>query len=129
MKAHFSSNRINELRQYYQQIAPLFFPKEQSEMSSFLSEIENSGCCEIELYNNVYSILNKVSKRCKVREKRRVAKGQKDRNDESLELAEIIRIIDLIRLQFATRYYIVASKCEVGKEQKNQLRNNQGGIV
>lgn len=122
MKVYFSNNRINELRQYYQQIAPLFLGKEQNEMTLFLSEIENCGCCDIELYNNVYSILNKVSKRCKTNDKLKAAKGKKGHKDESLDIAEIIRIIDLIRLQFATRYYITTGGHDVGNEHNNQLR-------
>lgn len=123
MRVYFSINRIKELQQYYQQIASLFLVKEQNEMSLFLSKIENNGCCDIELYNNAYSLLNKASKRCKVKDKRRVVKGLKNLKEDALDMTEKIRLIDLIRLQFATRYYITTSINVVDNEQKSQLLN------
>ena len=134
MKVYFSGTRIIELEQYYQIIAPLFKMQEQNAMASFLKDIKRSGCCDMELYNNIYSILNNVSNRN--REERhlrnkasRKIETQNECKDGEADVTKCIQIIELIRLQFATRYYILPSRVENVNEKNNQLKKDCGDIV
>ncbi len=125
MKVYFGINRINELRQHYQQIAPLFNAREQTAMLMFLSEIESNGCCDIELYDNIYSILNRIDKRNNAGKKQRKVRKQSHVDQETTpDISEMLLIIELMRLKFATRYYVTNSQVEVGNEPTNNLRNN-----
>lgn len=119
MKVYFSNIRISELQQYCQMIAPLFSSKEYDEMVSFLADI-NKGYCDIERYNNIYSILNIVSKRNKEEKtegQQRKTQVYKKFDEEISDKREQLRVLELIRLQIATRYYVQP----LSKENKNEL--------
>lgn len=119
MKVYFSNIRISELQQYCQMIAPLFSSKEYDEIVSFLADI-NKGYCDIERYNNIYSILNIVSKRNKEEKtegQQRKTQVYKKFDEEISDKREQLRVLELIRLQFATRYYVQP----LSKENKNEL--------
>lgn len=124
MRVYFSISRISELQQNYKKIASFFSVKEQSAMSMFLSEVEKNGYCEIELYNNIYSILNRVSIKHKNKEKNKANKNQNVDNEELFEISEGIRVLDLIRLQFATKYYITTTKDDLVNQPTNCLKKN-----
>lgn len=134
MKVYFSDTRIIELEQYYQIIAPLFKTQEQNAMASFLNDIKRSGYCDMELYNNIYSILNNVSSRNKVeknlrKKESRKIKTQNECKDDEADVIKCIQTIELIRLQFATRYYVLPSRVENVNENNNQLKRDYGDIV
>lgn len=124
MKLYFDSVRINELRQNYWKIAPLFSTEEQDAMSIFLSDVEQNGCCDIEKYNNVYSILNNIANRSKKRRthgKNRKRNLQNDNQANGIDVDEKNRIIDLIRFQFSMKYFFAPDKGVICEEQNNQL--------
>lgn len=105
MFLYVSSNKLEELRRYYNRIAPLFHLKEQTKMGQFLDEIEATGKCQIEDYNNIYSLLNRVY------EKRSQETANDNKKNQSVidanedDLTELIDLLNTIRLQFATFYY------------------------
>lgn len=122
MKVYFSNVRIIELHRYYHQIAHLFLTKEKNEMSQFLLEIKNSGCCDIERYRNIYSILNRLSTRCESGDKKKSTKKQKNNGHDSLDITPELQVIDLMRMQFATRYYITTAEFESEGENSNSIK-------
>lgn len=122
MFLYISENRKNELKQYFCKIVDLFPIAEQRVMQQFLSELDANSGCFIETYNNVYSILNRA--RCSL-----VAENQTETKKKSMhvhdgvktfdEKNEQIEVLELLRLQFATKYYFTQQVEQSGQKLKN----------
>lgn len=122
MFLYVSKNRLNELKQHYNDIAPLFLVDEQILFEDFFKELENSGCCSIEKYNNVYSILNQVYDRTMKSKDGNNQSIHSDRTEDKEEVRQI-DLINMLRMQFATYYYF--SK----KVQESQMMENENQEV
>lgn len=112
MFLYVCSNKLEELRRYYNRIAPLFPLKEQTEMRQFLDGIEATGKCQIEDYNNIYSLLNRVYEECsqKVDNDNKTVRSAFNENED--DLTDLIDLLNTIRLQFATFYYFSTREYE-----------------
>lgn len=124
MFLYISENRLNELRQRYQKISVLFPMKEQNVMQQFFCEVETLGGCVLETYNNIYSILNQVYNRLSMEDRKSKRKKQKcdaGSNEESSKENGLLEILNILRLQFATKYYFTAQK---GPNSNDILNNN-----
>lgn len=86
----------------------LFPIAEQCAMQQFLSELDANGGCFIEKYNNVYSILNRTHSSLVAEKQEEIKKTLNHIHDSDKavdEHNEQIEILELLRLQFATKYY------------------------
>lgn len=108
MFLYISENRKNELKQYFSKVVNLFPTAEQCAMQQFLSELDANGGCFIEMYNNVYSILNRTHSNLLAEKQVAIKKKLKHIHNSYKafdEHNEQIEILELLRLQFATKYY------------------------
>ncbi len=112
MFLYVGSNKLEELRRCYYKIAPLFPLKEQTEMRRFLDEIEATGKCQIEDYNNIYSLLNRVYEAYSLEVIDNNKTNQSALNINEDDLTNLIDLLNTIRLQFATFYYFSTNECD-----------------
>lgn len=127
MFLYVSKNRLNELKQHYNDIAPLFLVNEQILFDGFLKELENAGYCSIEKYNNIYSILNQVYDRTTESKEGNNLSTQSDRTEDKEEVRQI-DLINMLRMQFATYYYFSKKVQEpqmMENENRDVLRRNK----
>ena len=121
MFLYISENRKNELKQYFCKIVDLFPIAEQCTMQQFLSELDANGGCFIETYNNVYSILNCARDSIET-ENQTETKNKSMHNHDKVktcnEKNEQIEVLELLRLQFATKYYFTQQVEQIGQKLK-----------
>ncbi len=115
MKVYFSERKIEELIVEINKILPLFPLNEQSIFMQFAGDI-TKGICEIEQYNNIYSLLNRdMGKKTKEQKKKSLNKNKQKTQEENEVASDLLELLNLLRYKFATKYYLssVINKCEL----------------
>ncbi len=115
MKVYFSESKIEELIVEINKILPLFPLNEQSLLMQFVADIVK-GNCEIEQYNNIYSLLNRdMNKKSKEQGKQKTNKNKQKTQEEDDVAMVLLEMLNLLRYKFATKYYLsgVINKCEL----------------
>lgn len=128
MFLYISENRKNELKKYFSKVMVLFPTVEQCAMQQFLNELDANGGCFIEKYNNIYSILNRNYSGLETENQAEIKKNSKHNDDSDKapdEKNESINILELLRLQFATKYYFTQQVERSSPKLKNDKSINQ----
>ena len=115
MKVYFSESKIEELIVEINKILPLFPLNEHSILMQFAGDI-TKGNCEIEQYNNIYSLLNRdMGKKTKEQKKKSLNKNKQKTQEENEVASDLLELLNLLRYKFATKYYLsgVINKCEL----------------
>ncbi len=122
MFLYISENRKNELKQYFCKIVDLFPIAEQRTMQQLLSELDANGGCFAETYNNVYSILNRARDSIEAENQTKTKNKSMHIHDKVKTFDEKnkqIEVLELLRLQFATKYYFTQQAEQSGQKLKN----------
>ena len=125
MFLYINKNKEKSLKITYQKIRSLFPVAIQTEIENFLKEIELFGGCQTESYNKVYEILNRTYDDIELKCKNVKEENDNDNAIDNDDWKKLIEILNVLRFQFATRFFFNKKEKEMDidkKHNKNLIR-------
>lgn len=105
---YFSDNSIYEIEQIINNIKYLFPLSVKRKLKKFIKEISLNKCCELSLYNDIISLLQKDTKNNKSENELKLSKTISTKVNEKEE-AKAIKQLEYLTMMLISRAFITLS--------------------